>query len=615
MRRVSPLLALLLALLFSSSSVYSAFIADSARVDTIPTRPTIVVTASRVPLELANVARTVDVLLVHDLQRLPVRSIQDALVFVPGVDLRTRGHYGAQSDVSIRGGSYEQTTVLLNGMRLTDPQTGHHQLNLPLAPLDIDRIEVVKGGASRLFGPGAMDGVVNIIPRVPTASSSAGSLLGGDFGYLEGRASTALITGNVHNVLSAQFIRHNGYRQSTDLNLGSALLSGGLTQGATTVNWLGGFVDKTFGAGLFYSPRFPDAWEHTRTWLAGVRAAAPLADAWTMSVAGLYRNNSDEFLLKRDDPAFYRNTHTTHSATVTALATGTFSFATLTLGAEGGADNIVSSNLGNHDRFRGGVSAEIRAPLTSDVFATVGANITGFSDRTPGVGYGADLQWRPTEDLRVFSTVNRSFRIPTYTELYYKDPTTRGNAALLPEHAITAELGSSIRVQDVEFRVSGFIRNGRDLIDYVLDTGKVFAAENIESVNIQGVEGVVTIPVQRIWNASPLTMVQWTVNYASVESTANAQTRYTRDQLRWQSIVRADVTLPLDVLCTITVRIVERYTDGVMRSIGDLRLQRAFGGIRILAEASNLWNTNMIEAGWVPIAPRWFRTGIEISID
>ncbi|MBP6509003.1 MAG: TonB-dependent receptor [Candidatus Kapabacteria bacterium] len=610
MRRLSPLFALLL----SSASVCSAFVVDSTRVDTIPTRPTVVVTASRVPLELSNVARTVDVMHAHDLQRLPVRSIQDALVFVPGVDLRTRGPYGAQSDVSIRGGSYEQTTMLLNGMRLTDPQTGHHQLNLPLAPLDIDRIEVVKGGASRLFGPGAMDGVVNIIPRIPTASSSTGSVIGGDFGYLEGRASAALLTGDVHNVLSGQYVKHNGYRQSTDLKLGSAFLSGGLTTAETTVNWLGGIVDKSFGAGLFYSPRFPDAWEHTLTWLAGLRVATPLSEIWTMSVAGLYRTNTDEFLLKRDDPAFYRNTHTTHSATVTALVTGTYSFATLTLGAEGGADNIVSSNLGDHDRVRGGVSAEIRAPLTSDVFATVGANITGFSDRTPGVGYGADLQWRPTEDLRVFATVNRSFRIPTYTELYYKDPTTRGNAALLPEHAITAELGGSVLVENIEFRASGFIRNGRDLIDYVLDTGNIYVAENIESVDIQGIEGVVTIPVQRLWNASPLTMLQWTVNFASVESTANAQTRYTRDQLRWQSIIRADVTMPLDVLCTFTVRIVERYTDGVMRSIGDLRLQRAFGGVRILAEASNLWNTSMIEAGWVPIAPRWFRAGIEASI-
>ena len=610
MRRLSPLFALLL----SSASVCSAFVVDSTRVDTIPTRPTVVVTASRVPLELSNVARTVDMMHAHDLQRLPVRSIQDALVFVPGVDLRTRGPYGAQSDVSIRGGSYEQTTVLLNGMRLTDPQTGHHQLNLPLAPLDIDRIEVVKGGASRLFGPGAMDGVVNIIPRIPTASSSTGSVIGGDFGYLEGRASAALLTGDVHNVLSGQYVKHNGYRQSTDLKLGSAFLSGGLTTAETTVNWLGGIVDKSFGAGLFYSPRFPDAWEHTLTWLAGLRVATPLSEIWTVSVAGLYRTNTDEFLLKRDDPAFYRNTHTTHSATVTALVTGTYSFATLTLGAEGGADNIVSSNLGDHDRVRGGVSAEIRAPLTSDVFATVGANITGFSDRTPGVGYGADLQWRPTVDLRVFATVNRSFRIPTYTELYYKDPTTRGNAALLPEHAITAELGGSVLVENIEFRASGFIRNGRDLIDYVLDTGNIYVAENIESVDIQGIEGVVTIPVQRLWNASPLTMLQWTVNFASVESTANAQTRYTRDQLRWQSIVRADVTMPLDVLCTFTVRIVERYTDGVMRSIGDLRLQRAFGGVRILAEASNLWNTAMIEAGWVPIAPRWFRAGIEASI-
>ncbi|MCX6140633.1 MAG: TonB-dependent receptor plug domain-containing protein, partial [Candidatus Kapabacteria bacterium] len=183
---------LLTVLAVSSATLCSAFGDDSTRVDTIPTRPVVVVTASRIPLELADVARTVDVLRQRDLVRLPVRSIQDALVFVPGVDLRTRGPYGAQSDVSIRGGSYEQTTVLLNGMRLTDPQTGHHQLNLPLAPSDIERVEVVKGGASRLFGPGAMDGVVNIVPRVPMASSAMGSFIGGDFGFIEGRFNATL---------------------------------------------------------------------------------------------------------------------------------------------------------------------------------------------------------------------------------------------------------------------------------------------------------------------------------------------------------------------------------------------------------------------------------------
>ncbi|MCX6140734.1 MAG: TonB-dependent receptor, partial [Candidatus Kapabacteria bacterium] len=404
-------------------------------------------------------------------------------------------------------------------------------------------------------------------------------------------------------------------RQSTDLSMTSALLSGGLTTGSTSVSWLGGWVDKSFGAGLFYSPRFPNAWERTVTWLAGAKVSAPISSAWTTTVTGLYRRNSDEFLLVRDDPGFYRNTHTTNSATVTALATTSFSFMTLTLGGEAGTDNIVSSNLGDHDRVRGGLSFELRGVLTDEITATAGYNLMAFSDRTPGQGYGADIQWRPSEQYRLFATVNRSYRIPTYTELYYTDPTTRGNAALRPENATTFEVGGNAGIGDVDVRLSGFLRNGHDLIDYVQqDTVLYYVAQNIEQVNVRGVEGVVTLPVQRMWAASPLTLLQWTVNYAYVSSSASATTRYTRDQLRWQSIIRADVTLPLDVLCTFTVRIVERYTDGVMRGIGDLRIQRSFGGFRVLAEASNLWNTSMIEAGWVPIAPRWFRAGIEAAI-
>ena len=222
-------IVLLFAFSILSVSLCLGYTADTTRPDTISIRKAVIVTAARIPLELTSVARTVDVLQSADLMRLPARSIQDALVFVPGVDLRSRGPYGAQSDVSIRGGSYEQTTVLLNGMRLTDPQTGHHQLNLPLAPLDIDRIEIVKGGASRLFGPGAMDGVVNIVTRTATSSSVLGSVIGGDFGFVEGRFSASLVSNNVHNIVSAQRVQHNGYRQSTDLHMTSALVTGGLT--------------------------------------------------------------------------------------------------------------------------------------------------------------------------------------------------------------------------------------------------------------------------------------------------------------------------------------------------------------------------------------------------
>ena len=588
---------------------------DSTDIDRFSIRPTVVVTATRVPVDLVQAARTIDVITVRDLERIPMRSIQDALVLVPGVDLRTRGPFGAQADISTRGGSFEQTAVLLDGMRLTDAQTGHHQLNLPLAPYDLDRIEVVKGGASRLFGPGAMDGVVNLVPRTPASSSMRASLLGGDFGYVEARLSGALRTGDVVNSVSAQRVQHNGYRRSSDLALTSALLTGSLNGDSARLSWIGGVVDKAFGAGLYYTPRFPDAWERTVTWLGGLKGQMTFDPVWSTTVMGLVRVNSDEFLLDRNNPSFYRNTHTTYATTLTALTTAQWERVGLTLGVEGGTDRITSSNLGDHDRVRGGVSAELRGALTEEISATLGGNLIAFSDRTPGYGFGADVQWRLTEFERVFATVNRSYRIPTYTDLYYRDPTTRGNAALRPEFAITAEIGASTRVESVDLRGSVFYRDGQDLIDYVLREDGLYYAENIEHVRFTGVEAGPTAFVTRWWSSSPLTMLRWTVNYASVESAATAETRYTRDQLRWQSIVRADVALPAEIYATFTLRFVERYTDRVMRSVGDLRFYRTFGVTRFIIEASNLWSTSMVEVGWVPIAPRWFRAGIEAAID
>ena len=121
----------------------------------------------------------------EEIEYAPVTSIQELLEYVAGVDVRQRGAEGVQADISIRGGTFDQTLILLNGVNITDPQTGHHNLNLPVSINQIERIEILEGPAARVYGPNAFSGAINIVTRQPDKTSWKLAIEGGSFGYFD----------------------------------------------------------------------------------------------------------------------------------------------------------------------------------------------------------------------------------------------------------------------------------------------------------------------------------------------------------------------------------------------------------------------------------------------
>ena len=98
-----------------------------------------------------------------EIEALPIQTVADILQYLPGLDVRTRGANGAQADLSMRGGTFDQVLVLINGVSLNDAHTGHYTLNLPLSVSLIERIEVLQGTSANLYG--AFSGAINIITR------------------------------------------------------------------------------------------------------------------------------------------------------------------------------------------------------------------------------------------------------------------------------------------------------------------------------------------------------------------------------------------------------------------------------------------------------------------
>ena len=123
------------------------------------------VTGSRAPLTKSQAARMVTVLDRQAIAQAPVQSVNDLLKYAIGVDVRQRGAIGAQTDISIRGGTSEQIIVLLNGINICDPQTGHNVMDLPVDLHDIVRIEVIEGPAGRIYGTSSLVGAINVVTR------------------------------------------------------------------------------------------------------------------------------------------------------------------------------------------------------------------------------------------------------------------------------------------------------------------------------------------------------------------------------------------------------------------------------------------------------------------
>src|ERR1035437_1725973 len=225
----------------------------------------VVVSAQRAPVAFSQVARIVKVIGKEEIQSAPVQSLQDLLEYSLNVDVRQRGNYGVQADISIRGGSFDQVLILLNGININDPQTGHHSLNLPVSFDAIERIEILEGPASRIYGLNAFSGAINIITGTSTGSNLKARLSGGQFGYYDSGLSGNIVTGKLTNFISVDHRSSDGYIKNTDFKLTDAYYLGKLATSAGIIELQAGNSDRAFGANSFYTPAYPDQYEKVNT--------------------------------------------------------------------------------------------------------------------------------------------------------------------------------------------------------------------------------------------------------------------------------------------------------------------------------------------------------------
>jgi iron complex outermembrane receptor protein len=449
-----------------------------------PRHESIVVTGTAEAVTLEEVDRSLTLLPVPP-NLLLSNTIMDFLRLDASLDLQERGPNGMQADISIRGAGYGQTLVLLNGQRLNDVQSGHHNMDLPVPVDSVSRIEVLRGAGSTLYGSDAIGGVINIItqPQEVTEFRLRSAL--GNFGVNQERA----VLSTLYRGLSEQLVFSrdfsSGFRQNRDyrnLSLASTTyFNSPLGKSNVTL----GYADKPFGADQFYGP-YP-SWEDTKTWYAGLEHNLNPKTQADFS----FRRHSDLFVLFRYQPPVYTNHHEDETWQASIRRTERLSSnANLHYGFEGFHDSILSNNLGNHVRSRGAVYVEADFRTLRRFSLTLGAReevYRKFSGQfSPSVAGGVWLspQWK----LR--GGASRAFRIPTYTDLYYSDPANLGNPDLKPETAWNFEGGADWnRSSGLRASATVFHRRETNGIDYIRATPlERWQPVNFERLRFTGVE-------------------------------------------------------------------------------------------------------------------------------
>ena len=566
-----------------------------------PVAQTVVVTGQAEEVPLTSLARDVVVLTREDIERLPGRSIPDVLAFASGVNVRSRGPWGVQTDFSLRGGTFDQTLVLVDGVRVNDAQSGHHNGDIPV-PLDaIERIEVLLGPGSSLYGADAFGGTINIITR-RSGSYRTLSLSAGSSRDVSGSGAFAGTRRGVRESLAFSADRSSGFEvdrdyRTFDVRSGTRFADGASVQVA--------LLDKHFGANGFYGPAQSVEW--TNEALISADGALAITSRWRGRWQAAYRTHGDTFTYDRFNPGM-PNRHRDGSVELDGRVARALSGSTrITAGMGAGADWIRSNNLGDHSLSRVSGFAELQqqlggrttmyAGLRGDDYSTFGSAV---SPSLAAVAWFGRL-------LKVHASTGHAFRVPTFTDRFYSDPANVGNAALTPERAWGSDAGVDLLGPGgLTVGVTAFDRHDSDTIDFVrASIADRWQAENIRKVVVDGLE----ISAHRRFGADASAGASYTFidprtgTLPLLSHYALAVARHSLDVTGTEQAGRFAFGGRLAYV---------RRQDGRDYWLADVRIARPFARATVFVDGTNLLDTSYQEIVGVDMPGLAFRMGLTV---
>ena len=613
------------------------------------------VTGSRAPLTLGQAARMVVVLDHDQIAQAPVQSVNDLLKYAVGVDVRQRAPLGAQTDISIRGGTSEQITILLNGINICDPQTGHNAFDLPVDISDIERIEVLEGPAGRVFGTSSLLGAINVVTKMPKQTSADVHAEGGSFGYLSSGVRGNWLYDKWNNQVSGCYARSDGYSRSKDGRLnagfeGSKLFyQGQYEDDALRVSWHAGVRTKGWGSSTSYAtPKWKadNQFEHTDKIYTAIQAETKQG-TFHFHPSIYWNQSRDRYEGYHGQPDLMKyNYNRSNVCGVNLNSYFDWVGGRTAFGAEFRNEDLVSGNLGE----------PLHTPVHihgTDRDYTLGLNRTNMSFHlehnillrqfTLSAGFiavkntwnempfkvypGIDMSYRLGNHWKVYASYNSSLRMPSFTELYYSVGGHKADKYLKPEELHAVEGGVKYLSRVVTASASVFHHHSRNMIDWILDTSvtdPVWESVNHTKVNTMGVETACDIHFHELWPSQQFLQsfrIAYTYLNEDKKAGEHIQSQYSLEYLRHKLTASLQLHLISYLDMGINYRFQDRvgsYTnlEGETKSyspygITDVRLSWNHPRYTLYIEGNNLFDKTYVDYGLVPQPGLWINSGIK----
>ena len=562
----------------------------------------IIITSTRIELPFKKDSRTMTIINAETIQNSAATNVADLLQQVVGVDIRRRGTGGAQADLYIRGGGFDQTLLLIDGIKMDDAQTGHHSLNAALPIEVIERIEIIKGPAARVFGQNAFTGAINIVTKKQLKNPVAINAERGSFGQTNASATIGKVYSNSEFIAHIGALTSDGYRNNSDYNNYNYFLKGTFNKKKQPIEMIATFFDKKFGAENFYTtnPTFNE-YEETQNSLVGFSTTFQ-TEKFKIKPRIYWRRGQDIFLLRRNNPAFYRNLHISNKVGVETNASYTSNMGITGFGVDVSRVSISSNNLGEHHRIMANVFLEHRFHFfDNQLDITPGVAITYFSDFKFHAFPGIDVGYQLSESIKIYGNLGTTYRIPTYTDLFYRDPVTIGNPDLQPEEAFSQEIGMKFNRGNFSGSMAFFNRDATNLIDYIRPNTSqtIFTATNITEVNTKGFEFDANYNFKMVGFTQTLS-----VGYSFLDDTILEQnkelSRYSLNTLRHHFTTRFSSKILKNLTQNIIYKHAERTT-GQSYNVWDASIVLTLSEIDFTFTANNIFDSDYIESGFVPM--------------
>ena len=562
----------------------------------------------------------------------PVQTLEAALRLAPSVDIRERGGKGAQADISVRGGSFDQTMVLLNGIDFTDARTGHQSHALPVDLDCISSVELLDG----LPGVGAFAGAVNVrtAPLRPTYLRFEGA--GGQYGYAYANLSGAVTEGRLSVLGAASYRRSDGYRHNTDFSNYNAFVRATYDGGrAGFFDLQAGWQDRDFGSNGFYAAYNPDQWEHTATALGSLRWLKT-AGRFSLGAAASYRKNFDRYDWTRGTAM---NRHNTDNVGARLWADYDWRAGTTSLGGDYAFNHIYSTNLGEALSRPHGRYTHAKARSTGNLWLRHAKQWRRF-DLAASAGisltpYGTSALWSlsggytPAPGLHLGIGAFQSMRLPTFTDLYYTSPAQINNLDLTPERAVTYLFDAGYMKNSWRLSLQTYYRAGRDIIDWVWreDMGDKWHSEQTSRLDTYGIElsGGYTVA------DGFLRRVTLSYGYITTDRNSDIIAKGAMDYMRHKAALAVEVHFLRRMSLALTASVYDRngsYThypvpgDPSLSEVRDYepyflldgRLQWEKGICRLYVDATNITDSRYCDLGGIPLPGAWGTAGVALTI-